>query len=305
MLKIGTDCSGIEAPIEALLQMGIPFDHVFACDADRFVRESIKANYTPGILYEDILTRDHSQLPDIDMYVCGFPCQSFSLLGKKLGTSDPRGGIKEQCVRVIEIKQPKIFILENVKNFKFIEKGVPFKELITTLESLGSSGYYIYADIYNTKDYGIPQNRERIYIIGIRKDIQKEPYQVPEKIQMQPLEEFIIDNNLPKINPSPSLQRNINKIPHNDLTSNYIVIYGYYFPMKNICPTITTHCKYYYYTKFQRYLTIKECLSLQGFRTNFKKVVSDIQMYKQVGNSMSPNVLKRIMGNIFKVSNLN
>ena len=77
MLRIGTDCSGIEAPIEALKQLGIPFEHKWACEIDRFARRSILANYQPEIIYEDITKRDHSELPDIDIYVCGFPCQSF------------------------------------------------------------------------------------------------------------------------------------------------------------------------------------------------------------------------------------
>lgn len=93
MITIGTDCSGIEAPIQALKQLGIPFQHKWSCEIDKFARQSILANYQPEILYEDITKRDHSQLPDVDIYVCGFPCQSFSLMGKKLGTNDPRSNI--------------------------------------------------------------------------------------------------------------------------------------------------------------------------------------------------------------------
>jgi DNA (cytosine-5)-methyltransferase 1 len=111
MLRIGTDCSGIEAPIEALKQLGIPFEHKWACEIDRFARTSILANYQPEIIYEDITKRDNSELPDIDIYVCGFPCQSFSLMGKKLGSNDPRGNIMMHCIDVIKKKQPSIFIL--------------------------------------------------------------------------------------------------------------------------------------------------------------------------------------------------
>jgi DNA (cytosine-5)-methyltransferase 1 len=128
------------------------------------------ANYPPEIMYEDITERDHSQLPDVDIYVCGFPCQSFSSMGKKKGTKDTRSNIMLHCIEVIREKQPPVFILENVKNFKFIEKGAPFNYLISSLESIGI--YNIHADVYNTRDYGIPQNRERIYIIGIKHDVQ-------------------------------------------------------------------------------------------------------------------------------------
>ena len=102
MLRIGTDCSGIEAPIQALKQLGIPFEHKWACEIDHYARRSILANYQPEIIYEDITKRNHSELPDIDIYVCGFPCQSFSLMGKKLGTSDPRGNIMMHCIDVIK-----------------------------------------------------------------------------------------------------------------------------------------------------------------------------------------------------------
>ena len=86
--------------------MKIPFQHVFACEKDKFARESILANYKPDILYEDITSRNHAELPDIDLYVCGFPCQSFSLAGKQKGMNDPRGLIMNHCIDVIKYKQP-------------------------------------------------------------------------------------------------------------------------------------------------------------------------------------------------------
>lgn len=100
MITIGTDCSGIEAPVQALLQLNIPFRHLWSCEIDKYARQSIEANYKPEILYENIKTRDHSTLPYVDIYICGFPCQSFSLMGKRQGTNDPRGNIMEHCIQV-------------------------------------------------------------------------------------------------------------------------------------------------------------------------------------------------------------
>lgn len=102
MLRIGTDCSGIEAPIQALLQLNIPFDHAFTCDKDPYVLKSIKANYHPKKIYTDITKRKHALLPDIDMYICGFPCQPFSLMGNKMGTEDSRSNIK-RSVNVLKL----------------------------------------------------------------------------------------------------------------------------------------------------------------------------------------------------------
>ena len=102
MLRIGTDCSGIEAPIQALLQMNIPFEHSFTCEKNEYALKSIKANYHPKKIYKDITKRKHSLLPDIDLYICGFPCQPFSLMGNKMGSQDSRSNIMYQCIKVIQ-----------------------------------------------------------------------------------------------------------------------------------------------------------------------------------------------------------
>jgi len=307
MLRIGTDCSGIEAPIEALKQLGIPFEHSFCCEKDTYALQSIKANYNPQKIYTDITKRKHSLLPDIDIYVCGFPCQPFSLMGNKMGTTDSRSNIMYQCIKVIKKKLPKVFILENVKNFKFIEKGKPFNYLLSELKKVKNKdkeiAYNVYFDILNTKDYGIPQNRERIFIIGIRKDIQKKNtyYTTPEKLPMRPLDDFIIDKTIKNITKNKQLQINLKKINYE---KNCIVTScNYYFPIKYLSPTLTTYCSIYYHTTYKRYLTTKECLSLQGFSTDFIQTVSNTQIYKQIGNSMSVNVLKVLFQRIFEITN--
>ena len=306
MLRIGTDCSGIEAPIEALKQLGIPFEHKWACEKDKYALESIKANYNPIKIYTDITKRKHALLPDIDMYVCGFPCQPFSLMGKKLGTQDPRGNIMMHCIYVIKKKQPSVFILENVKNFKFIEKGKPFNFLIDELASIVNEEdeqlYNIYCDIYNTKDYGIPQNRERIYIIGIKNDIQSNNYNKPLKINLRNLDEFILDKT---INLTYKPCKNIlNHITQLSEDSYIIGTSGFKSITKNYTPTLTCNT-FFYISKLNRLFTCKECLLLQGFSNHFKQVVSNTQMYKQIGNSMSVNVLKVIFNEIFNCTLLN
>jgi DNA (cytosine-5)-methyltransferase 1 len=307
VLRIGTDCSGIEAPIQALQQLGIAFEHSFSCDKDKFVLQSIKANYHPNKIYTDITKRKHALLPDIDIYVCGFPCQPFSLMGNKMGTEDSRSNIMFQCIKVIEKKLPKIFILENVKNFKFIQKGQPFNYLLSELKKIKTCNkdlaYNVSFDILNTKDYGIPQNRERIFIIGIRKDIQKETYTTPEKLNMKPLDDFIIDKT---ININTNIPNTIiKKLKKINYEKNYICCCDTYGYMKNISPTLTlSGCKYMYHTTYNRYLTSKECLLLQGFPSNFVNIVGDVNLCKQIGNSMSVNVLKVIFQKIFEIINI-
>ncbi len=298
MISIGTDCSGIDAPIHALRQIGIPFKHVWSCEIDKYARLSINANSVPEILYTDITKRNHSLLPDVDIYVCGFPCQPFSLMGLKNGSMDSRSNIMFECIKVISKKLPNIFILENVKNFYYIENGKPMTYLINTLNELGK--YTIYYEILNTKDYGIPQNRERVYIIGIKNEIQKEEYTTPEKKIMRNLEEFILDKTIYERYIYNSLQKNINKINNE---KNYIITpFNHFSALKNISPTLTTQCNKYFHTTYKRFLTTKECLLLQGFDNNFNQVVSNTQLYKQIGNSMSVNVLVEIIKKIIKIT---
>jgi DNA (cytosine-5)-methyltransferase 1 len=114
-VTVGTDCSGIDAPIEALTQLKILFKHKWSCENDKFARMSIEANYNPEIMYEDISNRNHKLLPSVDIYVCGFPCQPFSFLGDYLGLHDKRSKIMDHCIQVIRLKKPKLFVLENVK----------------------------------------------------------------------------------------------------------------------------------------------------------------------------------------------
>jgi DNA (cytosine-5)-methyltransferase 1 len=223
-----------------------------------------------------------------------------------MGTEDSRSNIMFQCIKVIQKKLPKIFILENVKNFKFIEKGKPFNYLVKELENIKNGNkeiaYNVYTDILNTKDYGIPQNRERIFFIGIRKDIQKEIYTTPDKLPMQDLDNFIIDKTIKDILKNKQLEINLKKINYE---KNCIVTScNYYFPIKYISPTLTTYCSIYYSTTYKRYLTTKECLSLQGFPQNFIQDVSNTQMFKQVGNSMSVNVLKELIKKIIQITNM-
>jgi DNA (cytosine-5)-methyltransferase 1 len=301
MITIGTDCSGIDAPIEALKQLGIPYQHKWSCEIDKFARQSIMANHPPEIMYEDITTRHHSQLPDVDIYVCGFPCQSFSTIGKKRGTADPRGNIMLHCINVIKTKQPPVFILENVKNFRSIQNSDPFSRLLSELSAIKNSDgaplYSLCADIYNTKDYGIPQNRERLYIIGIHTEILLQPYQKPQPIPLQPLEQIIDSIFNTTFKPWPTILKNLKKIGPN---TQIVTPFAFYSAPEFICPALTTCCSKYFVVKQNRMLSIDECLKLQGFdATSFQKAVSDTQLYKQIGNSMSVNVLKAILTQIF------
>ena len=294
ILRVGTDCSGIEAPIQALIQLGVKFKHVFSSDIDKFCIESIKANYNPKIIFGDITTRNIKDVPDIDLYVCGFPCQTFSILGNQKGFDDIRGTIFMSCIKLIKNKKPKYFILENVKGLFTHNKGNTWTVIQKYLKQLEKYGYYIKYSILNTKDYGIPQNRERIYIVGTRDD---DYFDWPKKIPMNNLKLYIDHTDNHKDNMSNTVLNTVNKSPKNAIFVDRGQPRSTYPNSHKWTPTLLTNNNLWCVPK-ERFATHKERLMLQGFPSDFIQVVSKTQFNKQIGNSMSVNVLKEILKNL-------
>jgi len=299
--RVGTDCSGIEAPIQALKNLGIKYSHEFSSELDKYVIKSIKANYNPKIIYGDMTTRNHSELPDIDLYVCGFPCQSFSLAGSKRGLDDPRGKIFFHCVATIKAKQPKYFVLENVKGLLTLQGGEIFREMLKIFDK-SLRNYKIYWKILNTKDYGIPQNRERLFIVGIRES--KTPFVWPDPLQLteRELERKLIeciDFSDTCAVPIPTTRRELfERIPNNSKFINMCFSKASFIASGIVSPCLTTSGSWC--VPLHRYANVKEYLALQGFPTDFKQVVSDTQLKKQIGNSISVCILEKIFQNLLK-----
>lgn len=293
ILRVGTDCSGIEAPIEALKQMGAPFRHCFSCEIDPECRKSILANYSPEILFEDITKRNIEDVPDIDLYVCGFPCQPFSSAGKTKGFQDKRGNIFFNCIEVIKIKKPSYFILENVKNLKSHNKGETWKTMWNELNKLD---YNISFQVLNTKHYGIPQNRERLYIVG-----SKYSFTFPKpNLPLQNLRNFVSEDDSYQ-ETSERHEEILSRTPENSIFIEFAFgVSGKrsFVNSGDVCPCITANTRIWCVPK-HRYATPQELLTLQGF-SNFKQVVSNTQLKKQVGNSMSVCVLKAILGELIR-----
>ena len=298
ILRVGTDCSGIEAPIQALIQLKIPFKHIFSSEIDKYCIQSIKANYNPEIIFGDkdgpfpegdITKRNIKDVPDIDLYVCGFPCQPFSTAGERKGFDDKRGNVFFSCLELIKIKQPKYFILENVKGLKSHDKGNTWKIIWNSLLELEKYGYIVKWKILNTKDYGIPQNRERVFIVGCK----DKDFEFPEKKEMNNLKNYIDnEDNIINVIRNDVIKSNmLNKIPIDSVFVDFS-FKKHNYPNSNIySPCINADSRLWCVYK-NRYANINERLSLQGFDKNFKQVVSNSQLKKQIGNSMSINVLK-------------
>ena len=171
ILKIGTLFSGIGAFEHALDRLKINHKIMFACDIDDYVKKSYFANYhiNKDQWYTDVTKLDAKKYLDenIDIVVGGSPCQSFSFVGKQKGLEDDRGNLIFEFIRVINECKPRMFIFENVKGLTTHDKGKTFEFVITKFKELN---YTLHYNILKATDYEIPQSRQRLFLIGIKKD---------------------------------------------------------------------------------------------------------------------------------------
>lgn len=292
MIKFADDCSGISSPAQALKNIGVNYEYVFASEIDKFARKSLEANYKIGKIYEDI--NEQRTLPKLDIYCCGFPCQPFSTAGLRNGRDDARGLVFFKCIDVIKETNPSLFVLENVTGIKTIHGGEYFNSIKEELKKLD---YHVYYWTLCTKDYGIPQSRKRLFIIGSKKELTK-----PQKVDCRPIEEYIDYSDTNKHEYCKTFLARKSQFEGSTFCS-----IGVLRPENNsknkVCPdyspTITCSARLWC-VKLHRRANIKECLALQGFPEDFKVVVSSHQILKQIGNSISVNVLEAIFREYFK-----
>ena len=288
-------------------------DIVYANDMDKNAVETYRNNYKHPIEHAKIEDVNENNIPDADMVLFGFPCTSFSIAGERKGFEDENSGhLFFEALRIIKAKKPRVFFLENVKNLVSHDKGNTFK-VIT--ESLKEEGYYFRYQVLNSMEYGnIPQNRERIYVVGFKSKEECDKFYFPEPI---PLTKTIHD---------------ITK-PHEKKEDKYYYENSKYYPMlkeamtnkdtvyqlrriyvrenkKGVCPTLTAnmgiggHNVPLIIDDFGiRKLTPKETLMLQGFPEDFKipDKMANSHIYKQAGNSVTVPVIERLAKNIVKV----
>lgn len=203
-MKVGTFFSGIGSPEQALLNLGVNHEIEFACDIDKYARETYLKNFDCKNMYEDITALDMKDLSYVDLLVFGFPCQAFSMAGKRGGFEDTRGTLFYDALRYLKEHKPRYFIAENVKGLLSHDNGKTFQTIIDclalttntqmSLMPFDNLGYHIYYKVLNTKDFGIPQNRERIFIIGIRDDADNN-FRFPKEIPLNlKLKDILQDN---------------------------------------------------------------------------------------------------------------
>lgn len=281
-------------------------DCVFTSEIDKHAVTTYKANFKDGHVFGDIKQIDENDVPDHDILLAGFPCQPFSQAGLKKGFTDTRGTLFFDIERILLAKQPKAFLLENVKQLRGHDKGRTFQ---TIIDHLNNAGYKVFYEILKARDFGVPQNRERIYIVGfldhsINFEFPK-PTNLPTRVG--DILDDVVDEKYTisdKLWSGHKRRKELNKLNGKG--------FGYGLFNKDSAYTNTISARYYkdgseilieQEGKNPRKLTPREAARLQGFPEDYIIPVSDAQAYKQFGNSVAVPVIKAIATEIKKALN--
>lgn len=271
---------------------------VFTSEWDKFSAETYRANFGNEKIHGDITQISTKDIPNHDILLAGFPCQPFSQAGLKKGFSDTRGTLFFDIERILKEKKPQAFLLENVKQLRGHDKG---RTLTVILEHLRNIGYQnVQYEVLKARDFGLPQNRERIYIVGFLDNNilfdfpqpSNEPIRVGDVLQSYVDDKYTISD---KLWAGHQRRKKENKLKGKG--------FGYGMVSKDSEYTNTISARYYkdgseilveQTGKNPRKITPREAARLQGFPDSFQIPVSDTQAYRQFGNSVPVNVIEAI-----------
>lgn len=279
------------------------FETIFANDFDQSCKATYDLNFkTSKLIVEDIKKIGIYDLPEFDFLLAGFPCQAFSVAGYRQGFKDERGNLFFNIAKIIEVHKPVGFLLENVKNLKGHDNGRTFNIITRTLEDLG---YNLKTKILNSSEYGnVPQNRERIYIVGFKNRNHFQKFNFPKPVQLSAKIKDVLEKGVDqkyyynnkqlfkKLEPFVKKTDTVYQWRRKYVREN----------KKGLCPTLTANMGMGGHNvpiikdkKGIRKLTPKECFRLQGFPSNFLLPnLSDSALYKQAGNSVTVTVIESI-----------
>ena len=333
LISLFSGCGGMDAGFKKA-----GFDIVYANDFDSDAQTVYSLNLGK-IDKRDILTVSEDEIPDGDILTAGFPCQPFSNAGSRKGVHDSRGMLYKECLRIIERKMPKVIVFENVKGLlstKYIDGRNLSEVIVEDLSTMNGIGYNVVYQLVNASDYGVPQNRQRVLFVGVRKDLER-TFKFPQKQKKDNLTlRHILDVPADVENNvdwpfSPQALEMINYIneggswkdvPYEHLAPRFQRIRddmkkyhspNFYrrFSRDEICGTITAsaqpeNCGIIHPTENRRY-TVREVARIQTFPDDFKFVTDTPKnitaMYKVIGNAvpvnLAYNIAKAIMEQVF------
>lgn len=302
MLKVGTTFSGIGATEQALKNIGVQHEVAWACDVDKYAKQTYLSNHKCNVFYDDIRNLDIPNLEKVDLYVFGFPCQDVSIAGKK-DLSIGRTKLVQYSIDILKELRPKYFIFENVKGLLSIKNKEFFDDVMNQIHNIG---YYTQCEVLNSLHFDIPQNRERVYCVGS-------------------LDSFPKNLSVPKIPTSKRISSILDAGCTSDIKTNHkfymmggTITKSYIqydrngkkqksasdrvYYVGSYCPTLTTKidspmimlCDKNASMRITRIrpLSVLERTRLQGFPDSFQFPVSKSQAMKQLGNSMTVNVVE-------------
>jgi len=352
-LKVGTLFSGIGSFEWALKRLNIDYDVVFACDngdvdveidnyeemlaqskatssvfemrelekkiyasarKTNFVEQSYKANYDvqdENYHYNVCLLDGEKYRNKVDILVGGSPCQAFSIMGYQKGLEDARGTLFYEYARLVKEIQPKVFVYENVQGLLKHDKGNTWEIIKGIFDSLG---YHYTLEVLNSKDYGIPQNRNRLFVVGFRNKKYIKKFNFPNKKELKfTLQDFLIESCAEGYFSYTDYKKHPGVVDEKHFLSEKVKAHVMAVGTKNYVtkpetdlkiarPLLATMHKmhragvdnYVTVNGRLRRLTPRECLRLMGFGDEFKQVVSDTQLYHQAGNSIVADIFMEL-----------
>jgi DNA (cytosine-5)-methyltransferase 1 len=273
----------------------LPFKVVYANDIDEQACETYKYNLGGEIECRDFKeVLESRELPDADVVLGGFPCQDFSVAGKRRGLSAKRGQLYKSMIEVVERVQPKIFIAENVRGLLNIGKGEVIKIMESDFEKVG---YGIYINLFHVADFGVPQTRERVIIAGIRNDINRK-FSPPETTHYDPLQKDLLSKDKKPWITAKAVLSDLEDLGEGDF-ENHFWSKAKRYPrtqgnsnIKADRPAPTMRAEHhgnieFHYKKVRR-LSAREAARIQSFPDDFKFFRSTSRAYKQIGNAVPP-----------------
>lgn len=301
-------CSGIGSGRLALEQLGLFC--VAHCEIDDQADKTYQCLFDDHYNLGDVTKLPAEEVPDFDLLIAGFPCQPFSIAGKRNGLNDNRSNVIQSICYLLERKQPACFLLENVKGLVNHDKGRTLKTILSELEM---RNYTVFLKVLDSKNYNVPQMRERVYLVGFRKDLSINTFIFPSsKSGTKPLRDFLEPSHLFELDPKNKtftnyLNNKYNKGSHDIhllMEKDYTVIDWRQSDLRvynQIVPTLRTgrHGILYVYNQKLYKLNGYEAFSLQGFDSNHinklkQSGVSQTRLLSQAGNAMTVNVINAI-----------
>lgn len=295
-------CAGVGGVRLGFQQAFGDIECLLTSEIDKHAQETYRKNFGPENIHGDIFAIDENEVPDHDILLAGFPCQAFSKAGRKEGFDDPRGTIFFEIMRIIRAKKPAVLFFENVPDLLTHDNGNAFRTIYGLLQA---EGYDVYYDILNTKDFGLPQRRKRVFIVAFRDPVFFSfpvPPHTPTRVGdiLEPGNEHLTITD--RLWAGFQYRKERNKA--NGKGFGYQMV----TPDSPFTGTIPAQywkdgvqCLVYQEDKNPRMLSPRECFRLQGFPDSFIIPESKKHAYKQAGNSVSVPVIRAIAEQIKKV----